>query len=143
MTTKDDIEQLNSFLRGELSAVATYEQCIKKMDSPAIVQQLRSLQMSHQSRVRLLSERIVQLGGVPSEEAGLWGGIAKMIEGGAAVFGQGFAVSALEEGEDHGLADYRSDLDKLSVQERVFVEQQILPEQQRTHDVLSRLESTI
>lgn len=140
-STKNDIEQLNSFLRGEISAVETYEQCIDKIDSPSVVQQLRSLQMSHQSRVKLLRERILSLGGQPSQEAGLWGGIAKLVEGGASVFGEAPAVSALEEGEDHGLADYRRDLTKLSAEQQMFVREQLIPEQQRTHDVLSSIDS--
>jgi uncharacterized protein (TIGR02284 family) len=138
-----DIDQLNSFLRGELSAVETYQQCIDKMGNASIVSQLRVLQESHRRRADMLSQRIGMLGGKPADSSGVWGSFAKLVEGSAKVFGEAAAVSALEEGEDHGHDDYKRDLDKLSPEQRRFVESQILPEQQRTHDELSRIESTI
>jgi hypothetical protein len=49
------------------------------------------------------------------------------------------AVNALEEGEDHGLKDYRKDLDDLDPADRALVEGQLLPAQQQTHDRLSAL----
>ena len=140
---KQDIDQLNSFLRGELSAVETYQQCIDKIGNASIVTQLRALQESHRMRAQLLSQRISMLGGKPSDSSGVWGSFAKLVEGSAKAFGESAAVSALEEGEDHGRDDYKRDLDKLSAEQRRFVESQILPEQQRTHDELSRIESRV
>lgn len=139
--TEQDINQLNSFLRGELSAVETYEQCIEKMTDSSIVAQLRSLQESHRRRAELLSDRVRLLGGKPAQGSGVWGSFAKLAEGSAKIFGESAAVSALEEGEDHGRDDYRRDVDKLSPAERHFIVNEILPEQQRTHDALSRIES--
>jgi uncharacterized protein (TIGR02284 family) len=141
--TKRDVEQLNSFLRGELSAVETYKQCIDKMDDTSVIAQLRGLQESHRRRANLLAERVRLLGGAPAQSSGVWGSVAKLAEGSAKLFGQSAAVSALEEGEDHGRNDYQRDVDKLSPSERRFVETEILPEQQRTHDALSRLESVV
>ena len=139
--TEQDIHQLNSFLRGELSAVETYQQCIDKMSDRNIVAQLRSLQQSHQRRAELLTDRVRLLGGKPAQGSGVWGSFAKVAEGSAKLFGESAAVSALEEGEDHGRDDYRRDVEKLSPTERNFIESEILPEQQRTHDALTRIES--
>ena len=139
--TEKDIDQLNSFLRGELSAVETYQQCIDKMSDRNIVAQLRSLQQSHQRRAELLTDRVRMLGGKPAQGSGVWGSFAKVAEGSAKLFGESAAVSALEEGEDHGRDDYRRDVEKLSPTERNFIESEILPEQQRTHDALTRIES--
>jgi hypothetical protein len=142
-TNKNDIEQLNSFLRGELSAVETYGQCIDKMKDGTVIAQLRGLRDSHARRVELITERILMLGGEPSTGSGVWGSFAKLAEGSAKLFGESAAVSALEEGEDHGRDDYQRDVDKLSPAERAFVESQIMPEQQRTHDALSRIEADV
>jgi len=139
--TEQDIHQLNSFLRGELSAVETYQQCIDKMSDRNIVAQLRSLQESHRRRAELLTDRVRMLGGKPAQGSGVWGSFAKVAEGSAKLFGESAAVSALEEGEDHGRDDYRRDVEKLSPTERNFIESEILPEQQRTHDALTRIES--
>ena len=138
-TTNDDIKQLNSFLRGEISAVETYQQCIDKMDDVSIASQLRRLQASHSNRVTKLQQQIRSLGGTPETDSGVWGSFAKLVEGGAKVFGTSAAIAALEEGEDHGKNDYKADLSELSPEVQQFVRNQLVPEQQKTHDALSQL----
>jgi hypothetical protein len=66
---------------------------------------------------------------------------AKAVEGGAKVFGEKAAIAALEEGEDHGLADYRRDVDDndLDFTARSLVRDRLIPQQQVTHDRLSAL----
>lgn len=135
-----DIDKLNDFLKSEIAAVETYSQAIEKTgQSSTVVQRLVELRQSHASRARLLSERIVALGGTPAEGSGMWGGFAKLVEGGAKAFGEKAALEALEEGEDKGLQEYRDEIDDLSDASRQFVASMILPEQQRTHDTLSRM----
>lgn len=140
--TEKDVKKLKSFLRGELSAVETYDQCIEKMDDPVIIEQLRQLRSSHEYRAGQLSQRIAALGGEPETSSGAWGSFAKLVEGGAKVFGKSAAISALEEGEDHGKKDY-SDLSDLSATSRDFVSRVLVPEQRRTHDILSRLQHRV
>lgn len=134
-----DIKKLNSFLRGELAAVETYDQCIEKMKDPGVVAELRKLRSSHEYRVGQLTQRITALGGRPDSSSGAWGAFAKLVEGGAKVFGESAAISALEEGEDKGKRDYK-DLEDLSTSTREFVSRVLVPEQQRTHDTLSQLQ---
>lgn len=139
-----DIEKLNSFLRGELSAVETYNQAIAKLDDdPAMRQRLQALRESHSRRVQQLSSMISSLGGQPDTSSGVWGGFAKLVEGGAKLFGKSAAVAALEEGEDHGKRLYRDNVDELSPETRAFIRSQIMPEQQRTHDTLSSLQRQV
>lgn len=138
--TETDVTQLNSFLRGELSAVETYAQAIAKLDDePALRASLEDCRMSHQRRAALLREEIARRGGEPAEGSGLWGAFAQLVEGGAKVFGKKAAIAALEEGEDHGRDDYRAELANLDPDLRRLVETQLLPEQLRTHDTLSAL----
>jgi uncharacterized protein (TIGR02284 family) len=142
--TSDDIDKLNSFLRGERSAVETYNQAIEKLeDEPDIRQRLQSLRDSHSARVIELSTRIRALGGKPDETSGAWGGFAKLVEGGAKLFGKSAAIAALEEGEDHGKRLYADNLDELSEQTREFIRSRIMPEQRRTHDILSALKDQV
>lgn len=143
MDYTEDINKLNSFLRGEISAVETYDQCLEKVGTDHIATQLRALRASHVRRAQLLTARVRMLGGEPAVESGLWGSVAKLLEGSARVFGERAAISALEEGEDHGLADYRRELSKLSPVQRQFVEAELLPEQERTHAVLSRIDHSL
>jgi uncharacterized protein (TIGR02284 family) len=136
---KSDAKQLNSFLRGELSAVETYAQAIEKVEAPRIRADLQECQASHQERATQLRDYITRLGAEPSDGSGVWGGFAKLVEGGAKAFGEAAALSALEEGEDHGRNDYQRELDDLSAEARLFVQSQLLPEQQRTHAMMSTL----
>ncbi len=139
-TMTKDINHLNSFLRGELAAVETYRMALEKLDAASggytdVVNCLRS----HERRGNLLRNAIVQAGGAPASGAGAWGMFAKAVEGSARVFGNDAAIAALEEGEDHGLADYKRDLKDLDVAARSLIETEILPEQVATHRAMSVL----
>jgi uncharacterized protein (TIGR02284 family) len=133
------IDVLNSFLRGEISAVETYRQAIDKVEKPTVRTQLEDCLRSHELRVDVLKRRVQALGGEPDEDSGIWGVFAKIIQGGADVLGERAAISALEEGEDHGRDDYKRDVAKLDGESRRIVESQVLPEQERTHRTLSTL----
>lgn len=140
---EQSVDVLNSFLRGEISAVETYRQAIEKLEQPQLASQLQDCMQSHKQRVTFLTDQIRMLGGTPSTGSGVWGAFAKAVEGGAKVFGEKAAVAALEEGEDHGRNDYRRDIDKLDAATRKVVQDRIMPEQQRTHDALSALKKTL
>lgn len=146
MGSKSSIEQLNSFLRGEISAVETYRMALDKLDADSPVRlEVEAVMQDHQQRVQALREAILTAGGEPTETSGPWGMWAKLVEGGARVFGDKAAIAALEEGEDHGLEDYRDGIDDqdLDVQARALVVSQLLPAQQQTHDRMSALKKSM
>lgn len=137
-----DIKQLNSFLRGELSAVETYGQALDKVDDLTALEVLRKSRESHEKRANQLRQFIRNLGGEPSEDSGAWGVLAQAVEGSAKMFGAAAAIAALEEGEDHGLADYRRDVPELTQETRRFVADHLLPEQIQTHADMALLKAT-
>jgi demethoxyubiquinone hydroxylase (CLK1/Coq7/Cat5 family) len=144
MGTKTSIDQLNHYLRGEISAVETYRMALEKLDhqSPARADVETCLQ-SHQSRVTLLQEAVRTAGGTPVEGSGPWGVFAKVVEGGAKLMGDKATIAALEEGEDHGVKDYKSDLNDLDDSARSLITARLAPEQQRTHDRMSSLKKRL
>ncbi|WP_438018666.1 DUF2383 domain-containing protein [Sorangium sp. So ce315] len=125
----DSIEQLKSFCRGEMSAVETYRQAIAAAGDGWVAEHLRLNLASHEARVRLLRRRIEELGGDPPESSGPWGAFAKAVERTAVAMGHKTALSALAEGEGHGLKDYRNDLDELDCESHILVRDVILPQQ--------------
>jgi len=142
MAKKSSVDQLNSFLRGELSAVETYRMALDKLDAANPMRfEIQTNLQSHQERVTALREAIIQLGGTPSESSGPWGAFAKAVEGTAKVFGDKAALAALEEGEDHGLKDYKRELDDedLDMSSKTLLTSRLLPAQQATHDRMSAL----
>lgn len=134
-----DVEQLNSFLRSELSALEAYRHCIAKLRGAHGSDSLRALEQSHARRAELLRERILALGGQPSQRAGVWGGVLRITEEEAALFGPARAVAALEEGEGSGLVTYERNLPNLSPDVRQFIASVVLPEQHRAHAALLAL----
>ncbi len=141
--TEDVIGKLNSFLRGEISAVETYRQALEKVTDANLRSQLQTCEQDHEQRVDLLRERITSLGGTPDRSSGAWGAWAKLVQGGGNLLGEKTAIQALEEGEDHGLNDYRRDLDELDGDTRSWVEANLLPKAERTHGAVSTLKRTI
>jgi uncharacterized protein DUF2383 len=135
----DTVDTLNSFLRGEISAVETYRQAIEKLRDNREVSILQECVRSHEQRVGLLGTEIQRRGGKPAQGSGPWGAFARLLEGSATLFGVKAAVAALEEGEDHGRDDYERDGPKLEPSARDFVQKQLVPEQLRTHQALSAL----
>src|SRR5690606_26499220 len=54
----DTVEQLNSFLRGELSAAESYREALAKLPSAASRSTLEECARSHQERVSLLTSEV-------------------------------------------------------------------------------------
>jgi hypothetical protein len=137
------VDQLNSFLRGELAAAETYRMALERMEQsqyrPTLVQCTRS----HEERARLLTEAILGRGGEPAASSGAWGSLVRMIERSAVAISESAAIAVLEEGEDHGRDDYLRDLDDLEPSARQLVEFAILPEQRRTHDTIKAVKRSI
>lgn len=127
------VAQLNSLLRGEISAVETYRQAIEKAghDRPSGVTQLRAIAQEHGEHAQRLRDEIRRLGGKPDDSSGVWGVWAKAVEGTAKLFGDASALKALKEGEEHGLKDYREALDDVDETARRLISEVLIPAQQR------------
>jgi hypothetical protein len=141
--TTTTINQLNSFLRGELSAAETYRLALERLEQSEHRPTLIQCSRSHEERARLLTEAILGRGGEPSSSSGAWGSLVRMIERSAAAISESAAVAALEEGEDHGRDDYLRDIDGLEPSARQLVEYAILPEQRRTHDAIRAVKRSL
>lgn len=134
----ESVDLLNSLLRGEISAVETYDQAIEKYGDP-LVPELRENRNCHHDRIAVLSARVRALGGEPSTSSGAWGVVANLTEGTAKLFGKQAAINALESGEDRGLEDYRNAIDKIDPGSASILLNDLLPAQERTHRRMSNL----
>jgi hypothetical protein len=131
-------ETLNSLLRGELAAVETYRHVIARLGIEA-PHDLDICLQSHDQRAERLAEHITLAGGTPVSGSGLWGAFARVVEAGAALIGPRALFAALEEGEDQGLTDYRAALDRVDAAGLALLRGVLLPEQIRTHALMSSL----
>lgn len=134
------IDTLNELLRGELSAVESYDKALPAVDDkPALRSDLRECRASHELRVARIRRAILEVGGEPADASGAWGLFAKAVAGGARRLGWRTVVMTLEEGEDHGLKEYGDALPRLDESVRQLVTTQLYPEQKHTHSVMSAL----
>ena len=150
MTTNTDlgdageaVRQLNSLLRGEISAAETYKMAIDKVAgsdvATANVGLLKNMQEDHGRAAQLLRERIQSLGGEPSDSSGAWGAWAQTVQGTANLFGDAAAMKSLKEGEEHGLKDYEEALDDVDAASASIISTQLIPTQQRHISLLDQL----
>ena len=133
------VEDLNALLKGELSAVETYNQALPKVENKEIASVLSEALASHRERVGKLKSAITGFGGTPELDSGAWGSWAKVLSGGASVFGDDATVAALEQEEDAHSSDYEWRLVRMHGDHRTLVKEELLPEQQRFRSMLSNL----
>jgi len=132
---------LNRLTRGEMSAVETYRQVLDKMKEAPEAVELHALLVEHRAAVQVLREHVVQRGGTPSDNSGVWGTWAKLVEGTAQLFGNAAALKALKEGEEHGIQEYEHFLTDESADQdcRTLVSTQLLPQARSHIPILDRL----
>jgi len=113
-----DVDSLNSLLRGEIAAVDTYEQALRKFadaENAPIVTALTRIRNEHSESVGLLRSRVSVSEGKPSEDAGPWGLFAGTVTAGAKMIGPVTALAALKQGEMHGIDQYEKTLNNKEV----------------------------
>ena len=127
------IDQLNSLLRGEISAVETYQLAIEKVDDEhaSAATALRAIAQEHGEDAQALREAIEELGGEADDSSGPWGTWAKTVQGVAKLFGDASALKALKEGEEHGLKDYEEAQDDVDGESRTLIVSRLIPNQKR------------
>ena len=144
-TSEGIITQLNSLLRGEISAAETYKQAIDKVASDHVdsAKLLRGIQEEHGRAAQGIRERIQSLGGEAADSSGAWGIWAKTVQGTMSLFGgDAGALKALKEGEEHGLKDFQDALEAVDGPTASMIANQFIPAQQRHINLLDELIST-
>jgi bacterioferritin (cytochrome b1) len=138
------IETLDKLLKGELSAMETYQQTLDILREDAELGDsvaLMPIFETHKEAVSSLQGLISRLGGSPAEDSGAWGAWAKIVLGGADLLGKETVLKALQEGEKKGTEDYEEALKitELPSDIRSLIETKLLPDQQGHIRALNRL----
>lgn len=105
MNKEHCIDVCNRLLRGERSAVESYDKAIRAFDLGA-PPELTQIREEHVQAVAILEENVLAMGGEPEREAGAWGAFAKTVQGAANALGEKTAMESLQTGEKAGLRDY-------------------------------------
>lgn len=143
--TEDCLKVCNKLLRGERSAVETYEMAIDKYGDDARLSELREICEEHRRSVADLEQNIVRMGGTPDNDSGAWGAFAKAVQGSANLFGKESAVESLQKGEENGREDYEDALegDDLMPECRNLYSTTLLPRVVKHISILEGLEERV
>ncbi|RYD45640.1 MAG: DUF2383 domain-containing protein [Verrucomicrobiaceae bacterium] len=139
--TRNCVSACNKLLRGEISAIETYQQALEKFaDSPhrATIDQILD---DHRKSADALRKHIADMGGTADTESGLWGQFAKAVEGTAKLMGDGPAIAALKQGEEHGISEYKEAINDPGVmaEAKVMYRDTLIPRLQKHIAVLEAL----
>lgn len=132
------LETLNALMRGELSAVETYRLAMELLGEKA-PEALGVCLHSHDHRATRLAEHIALMGGTPLSGRNVWEAFDNLVHGGAEVITPHACFSVLEAGEDQVLTSYRAALDQVDTPGLTLLRGGLLPEQIRTHGLMSSL----
>ncbi|MDP0491381.1 MAG: DUF2383 domain-containing protein [Verrucomicrobiota bacterium JB023] len=139
ITVQQTTEACQNLLRGEISAVETYNLAIEKYGDQPFADTLRQIRANHLENERLLREHVGWLGSEPATGSGAWGVLVKTLQTGANFFGENASLSVLKTGEEHGAKDYQDALEgELMREAREMIDRVLLP---RVQSNLATLES--
>jgi hypothetical protein len=133
------VDWLNALLCDELAAVETYMEALTERRSPFFSVELWKCKRSHEVRVRMLQEKIASLGGRPTTAWGLKESLDRMADLSPVEVDDEMVVRALAAGEYQLLQDYHARIPRLDREVRSFVERNLLPAEEYTHEALSAL----
>ena len=112
------VKWLNRLLRGEMSALETYEIVLKddslKNDEVRVLlsQNLRE----HREARAALEKLVLKWRGTPENSSGAWGTFTDTLTAAAKALSTSLAISTLEKGEEHGREEYMSMLEEMQPQ---------------------------
>jgi len=132
---------LNSLLRGEISAIETYQQALSKLGNSKGAPDLQRLHQEHIDAANTLRKHIHEHGEKPSARSGSWGAFAKLVEATAKSLGSTAALKALKEGEEHGIKQYEAAIKDKAFPEdcKTLIASHLLPQAREHVPVLDRL----
>lgn len=134
------IDQMSSLLRGEISATEAYESVLKKLEADPDSARLHEFLRHHQSAVEYWKTQLDREGVESDETSGPWGTAVEAFVATAKLLGNVAALSALKEGEEHGLKLYEEMLlsTDLAMNQRSYIRDVLIPKQ---HQHIASLEA--
>jgi len=142
MNTEACIDACNQLLRGELSAIETYDQALEKFTDSQEAGTLSRLRETHTRHAEKLRQHLIAMGATPSGDSGAWGAFAKAVEGTAKLLGESPALQALIAGEEHGIDEYKEALldEDVMAEIKTVIQSELLPEQRQNVQTLKQLQ---
>jgi len=122
MVSWDGMNKLDECLRAELSAAETYQVALRYVRQSDVARTLRRIHESHERRARALRERLRSAGGDLPRSSGTWGAVARLVQAGAHLLGDGPILRALEDGEERVSSLYALGVERCDPETRRLLE---------------------
>ena len=137
------IDICNSLLRGERSAVETYDDAIDKFENESAAAELARIREEHARAAMTLEENVRSMGGQPDTDSGAWGTLASTVQKAASLLGSHSALEALQAGEKSGKKSYETALADAEVmpQCKKIIQSTLLPSVNEHIKTLERLQA--
>ena len=135
----DEVKALNNLLTAEYSALEAYEEAIQKVNNVKLIPALVHCRESHAQNVLCIRAHIEKLGGTPVTGAGLIGGLTKLVEDGASLFGDEAAIAVVVGAEDFCLKEYATNMNALSPESWDLMKDEPFTEHKKTHKAIYKL----
>lgn len=136
------MKEVSELIRGEMSAVKSFDTVIGKMRESQDRETLKSIREDHVRAIDTLKKYAGSDDSVvrDTSSSGPWGNFASAFAGGASFFGDKVAIKALKLGEEHGISEYRELLKNSSISSdvRKVIETELLPQQEKHLSTISK-----
>ena len=136
--TTESPTQLDDLIRGEMSAVKSYNKALEKAKGTPMADKLNMIKQDHQSALDTLKKYAGKEVKEDTESAGAWGGFTKAFTGAAGLAGNKMAMKALNVGEEHGINEYKEALedDTIKPDLKEVIRTKLLPAQEKHIETL-------
>lgn len=127
------MKQIDELIRGEISAVESFDAVINKVKDASELTQLSEIRQDHVRAVETLKKFAGPDVEGKTDSSGPWGTFTTAFAGGASFFGDKAAINALKVGEQHGLNEYKEALEDDGVRPEVkeLIRTELIPCQER------------
>lgn len=128
-----EVEQMAQILRGEVSAMEAYTQVMQKVKNGAESHRLEEFLNDHRKAVTYWKSQVEKMNVDIPFSSGPWGDVVEAFVGSAKILGNRIALKALQEGEEHGLEEYKDALENpdLSIEHKKNIKEIFIPNQER------------
>ncbi len=132
-TEAREFEKIYSVLRGEISAMEAYAQVMESIKGDPESERLQEFLRDHRQAVEYWKDQVDNTNIESKVESGPWGAMVEAFVGSAKLFGNKAALLSLQEGEEHGLREYREMLDSADVppDDKAYIREVLIPNQER------------
>lgn len=134
-------ESIDKILRGEYSAIESYNQVMEKVDKDPEIARLRKFKADHKKAADFWRSQIRRQGKVPAKSSGVWGTVVEAFVGTSKLIGNSTALKAIKDGEEHGLKlyEYMLKSEELSPSQKAKIKQEFIPNQMQHIETINAI----